>query len=414
MDRTIALIGTLDTKGEEIGFLRSLILARGHRVMIADTGILGKPDLQADISRREIASAGGADIDTLKEKGDEAFAQRIMAAGLKKIVLSLVESKKIQGLLAIGGGQGSAMVSLTLKALPFGFPKLLVSTKVTQAGARPYIGSKDVLILPPVADLAGINCLTRTILTNAAGAISGMVEIEVPESEDKPLVIMSMNGTVTGCGLAVKAMLEKNGYEVLVFHTIGTGGEALEEYVKSNIVIGVIELGVNEITNDLMGGLASSGPDRLTAAGKRGIPQVVVPGSADFINFLGPETVPPKYGRRKIHSHNPQATLIRTNVRDNRLLGKTIANKLNESRGPVVVLWPEKGLSTLDCRGRPFWDPKADRALLKTLKRYLDTRIPLIESDAYINDPDFAQAVFMAFEKIAKEIGQKTLNRRQS
>jgi len=163
-----------------------------------------------------------------------------------------------------------------------------------------------------------------------------------------------------------------------------------------------------------MGGLASSGPDRLTAAGKHGIPQVVVPGSADFINFLGPETVPPKYGRRKIHSHNPQATLIRTNVRDNRLLGKTIADKLNQSRGPVLVLWPEKGLSTLDSRGRPFWDPDADRALLKTLKRYLDTRIPLIESDAYINDPDFAQAVFMAFEKIGKEIRQKTLNRRQS
>ena len=404
MAKTIALVGTLDTKGEEIDFLRSLILARGHRVIIADTGILGKPHLKADISRREIARAGGADIDILKEKGDEAFAQSIMAAGLKEIILSLVESKKIQGLLAIGGGQGSIIVAPTLKSLPFGFPKLLVSTKVTQAGARPFVGSKDVLILPPVADLAGINRLTRTILTNAAGAISGMVEIEQPGIEDKPLVVMSMNGTVTDCGLAVKAMLEKKGYEVLVFHTIGTGGEALEEYVKSNEVVAIIELGVNEITNELMGGLASSGPDRLTAAGKRGVPQIVVPGSADFINFLGPETVPPKYRRRNIHSHNPQATLVRTNVRDNKILGKTIADKLNQSQGPVVVLWPKNGLSTLDKKGKPFWDPEADSALLETLNRHLNAGIPLIESDAYINEPEFAQAVFMAFEKIGKEI----------
>jgi uncharacterized protein (UPF0261 family) len=404
MVKTIALVGTLDTKGEEIDFLRSLILARGHEVCIADTGILGKPFLQADISRREIARDGGGDIDILKEKGDEAFAQRVMAAGLKKIILSLVESKKIHGLLAIGGGQGSVIVAPTLKSLPFGFPKLLVSTKVTQAGARPFVGSKDVLILPPVADLAGINWLTRTILTNAAGAISGMVEMEKPESEDKPLVVMSMNGTITDCGLAVKASLERKGYEVLVFHTIGTGGEALEEYVKSNKVIVVIELGVNEITNELMGGLASSGPDRLTTAGQRGIPQVVVPGSADFINFLGPETVPPRYRRRTIYSHNPQATLIRTNLRDNRLLGRTIAEKLNQSQGPVVVLWPKKGLSTLDRMGKPFWYPEADRALLKALKRHLHPRIPLIESDAYINDSEFAQAVFMAFEQIAKGI----------
>jgi len=404
MSKTIALVGTLDTKGEEIDFLRSLILARGHKVLIADMGILGEPFLHADISRGEIARNGGEDIDVLKEKGDETFAQRIMAAGLKKIILSLLESRKIHGLLAIGGGQGSIIVAPTLKSLPFGFPKLLVSTKVTQAGARPYVGSKDVLILPPVADLAGINSLTSSVLTNAAGAISGMVEIEKPEVKHKLVVIISMNGTVTDCGLSVKALLEKNGYEVLVFHTIGTGGEALEEYVKSNKVHAVIELGVNEITNDLMGGLASSGPDRLTAAGNRGVPQIVVPGSADFINFLGPETVPQKYKKRKIYSHNPQATLIRTNVRDNRLLGKTIADKLNQSRGPVVVLWPKKGLSTLDHSGKAFWDPYADMALLKSLKNHLDPCITLIESDAYINDPEFAQAVFLAFEKIGKEI----------
>jgi len=403
MTKTIVLIGTLDTKGEEIAFLRSLILARGHKVVITDTGILGEPFLHADISRGEIAMAGGEDIDALKEKGDEAFAQRVMAAGLKKIILSLLKSRKIHGLLAIGGGQGSIIVAPTLKSLPFGFPKLLVSTKVTQAGARPYVGSKDVLILPPVADLAGINSLTSSVLTNAAGAITGMVEIEKPEVNNKPIVIISMNGTVTDCGLAVKAMLEKNGYQVLVFHTIGTGGEALEEYVKSNKVHAVIELGVNEITNDFMGGLASSGPDRLTAAGNRGAPQVVVPGSADFINFLGPETVPQKYKKRKTYSHNPQATLIRTNARDNRLLGKVMADKLNRSRGPVVVLWPRKGLSTLDRKGKPFWDPASDMVLLDTLKKHLHPGIPVIDLDAYINDTEFAQQIFTAFEGMQKK-----------
>jgi uncharacterized protein (UPF0261 family) len=402
MTKAIVLVGTLDTKREEIAFLRSLILARGHEVIVADTGILGIPDLHTDISRHEIAIAGGEDIDTLKKRGEEAFAQKIMSAGLKKIILSLLESRKIHGLLAIGGGQGSIIVAPTLKSLPFGFPKLLVSTKVTQAGARPYVGSKDVLILPPVADLAGINSLTSSVLTNAAGAIIGMVEIEKPEVNNKPIVVISMNGTVTDCGLAVKAMLEKNGYQVLVFHTIGTGGEALEEYVKSNKVHAVIELGVNEITNDFMGGLASSGPDRLTAAGNRGAPQVVVPGSADFINFLGPETVPQKYKKRKIYSHNPQATLIRTNVRDNRLLGKAIADKLNRSRGPVVVLLPRKGLSTLDRKEKPFWDPEADKVLFDTLKKYLHPGIPLIDLDAYINDPEFAQQIFTAFEGIQK------------
>jgi uncharacterized protein (UPF0261 family) len=403
MAKTIALIGTLDTKGEEIAFLRSLIRTRGHRAIIMDTGILGKPFLQADISREEISRNGGEDIDTLKEKGDEAFAQRIMAAGLKKIILSLAESKEIHGLLAIGGGQGSNIVAPTLKSLPFGFPKLLVSTKVTQAGARPYVGSKDVLILPPVADLAGINSLTSSVLTNAAGAISGMVEIEKPKAKNKPIVIISMNGTVTDCGLAVKAMLERKGYEVLVFHTIGTGGEALEEYVKSNKVNTVIELAINEITNELMGGLASAGPDRLTTAGKRGIAQVVVPGSADFINFLGPETVPPRYKKRKIHSHNPQATLIRTNVRDNMLLGRTVADKLNRSRGPVVVLYPKKGVSTLDRKGKPFWDPDADMVLLETLKKHLHPHIPMIDLDLYINDTEFAQQICTAFEGIQKK-----------
>jgi uncharacterized protein (UPF0261 family) len=393
MRKTIVLIGTLDTKGEEIDFLKTLILGRGHQVLVADSGILGLPYLQADLGREEIATAAGGSIGSLKEKGDEAFAQRVMGKGLREIVLSLLSEGRIQGLLAIGGGQGSIIVAPTLKSLPLGFPKLLVSTKASQAGIRPYVGPKDVAVLPPVADLAGINRLTRRILTNAAGAISGMVEMEEPVGEDKPLIVLSMNGTVTGCGLAVKSLLEEDGYEVLVFHSIGTGGEALESYVADEDVAGVIELAVNEIGNELFGGLASAGPRRLESAASKGVPLVLVPGSADFINFLGPDTVPEKYRSRKLHVHNAQATLLRTNEPENRLLGKTIARKLNPTRGRAVIMWPKLGLSTVDRMGKPFWDPDADRALLESLREHLVPKIPIREVDAYINDYDFAKTV---------------------
>jgi len=403
MSKTVVLIGTLDTKGEEIGLLKTLILKRDHRVLIADTGILGEPYLQADITRSEISTAGGVSIETLKEKGDEAFAQQIMGAGLKRIIHSLLKAGQIQGLLAIGGGQGSIIVAPTLKSLPLGFPKLLISTKVTQAGLRPYIGPKDVVVVPPVADLAGINRLTSLILNNAAGAISGMVEMEEPEIEDKPLVVLSMNGTVTGCGLAVKSLLEIEGYEILVFHTIGTGGEALESYVADHDVAGVIELAVNEIGNELFGGLASAGPHRLESAVRKEIPLLLVPGSADFINFLGPDTLPEKYRSRKTHPHNPQATLLRTDEAENRLLGETIAAKLNQGQGPVVILWPRLGLSSVDCMGKPFWEPDADKALIKSLREHLNTSVSIKEVNAFVNDNTFANAVVDEFYHLLKK-----------
>jgi len=404
----VAVVGTLDTKGDEVAFLRDLIRARGHNVLVIDTGILGRAAIEADISRHKVAREGGSTLAILRDKGSEAFAQQIMAGGLNKIVSSLVRDGLIQGLLAVGGGQGSTIVASTLKSLRVGFPKLLVSTKVAQAGIGSYVGFKDVMVLPTVADLAGINRLTRKVLANAVGAIAGMVEMEAPQVPDQPLVVMSMNGTITDCGLAVKRMLEAAGYEVLVFHTIGTGGEALEDFLAGNEVTGVIELGVNEIGNDLFGGLASAGPHRLETAVKRGFPMVVVPGSADFINFLGPETVPARYRKRRVHQHNPKATCIRTNVRENLKLGKVIADKLNQARGPTVVLWPAKGLSGWDCNGKPFYDPEADLSLLRSLKRCLKPHIPIKEIELTINDPDFATVIYKTFQQISSENPRKT------
>ncbi|VBB41402.1 conserved hypothetical protein [uncultured Desulfatiglans sp.] len=402
MQKTVAVVGTLDTKGPEIELLRDLITREGVRALVVDTGILDEAFLPADIPRERIAEAGGQTIERLVDTGDEAFAQRTMATGLQMVISGLLAEGRIHGLLAVGGGQGSVIVAPTLKCLPLGFPKVLVSTKVTQAGLWPYIGPKDVLVMPPVADLAGINRLTRRILVNAAGAIVGMVKMAPLSDRNRPLVVMSMNGTVTGCGLAVKDRLEALGYAVLVYHTIGTGGEALEDYVASHEVKAVVELGVNEVTNFMLGGRASAGPDRLTAAGKRGIPQVVAPGSADFINFLGPETVPACFQGRNLYCHNPMATLVRTSPEENRRLGEALAEKLNQACGPVMVLWPRRGLSTLDRAGKPYWDPEADAALLETLRQHLDPGIVFKELDAYINDAAFAEAVTEAVEEILK------------
>jgi len=400
MEATICLIGTLDTKGPEILFLKDQIQRLGLRALVVDMGILGDPPFEPTISNREVAKRGGSSIELLVRNRDETQAQQVMSQGLKEIVLELMEHKKIKGLIAIGGGQGSSMVAPTLKALPIGFPKILISTKVTQAGLWPYIGPKDVVVIPPVADLAGLNRLTRSILANAASAMVGMVRFTQRIEPLGPLVVMSMNGTVTETGLRIKDWLEAKGYEVVIFHSIGTGGYALEEFVEENEVEAVMELAVNEINCDLFEGKASAGPHRITKAGKKGIPQILVPGSADFINFLGPETVPTQYLNRKIHRHSQAATLVRTSPQENQKLGEHLAQKLNQARGKVVVVWPKKGLSSLDKEGSVFWDKEADQALLEALRANLDPSISIREVDAHINDLQFSKELMVTFEDL--------------
>jgi uncharacterized protein (UPF0261 family) len=403
MKKKIAVVGTLDTKGPEINFVSKIIDERGHEPFIIDIGVLGDVKIPVMITRDEISRAGGSTIEKLIERGDENEAGKVMAKGLRSIVLEMVEKGELHGLLAIGGGQGSINVAPTLQALPLGFPKMLVSTKVTQAGAAPFAGNRDVMLMPSVADLAGLNRLTRHILANAAGAIIGMVETEVMDSALGPLVVMGMNGTVTGSALEVKNALENEGYEILVFHTIGTGGRSLEDYVSSHPVNAVIEFAVNEVGNELFGGMASAGPDRFEAAGRRGIPQIIIPGSADFINFLSPPSVPKHLTKRPIHYHNPQATLVRTTISENRRLGEVLAEKLNRSRGRVTVLWPKKGLSSIDLPQKSLYDPKADNALLQSLTKNLRKEIPILLVDTDINSPFFAEQVTKTFQSMIKD-----------
>ena len=279
---------------------------------------------------------------------------------------------------------------------------MLSSQKIVQAGIREYVGTKDIAVMPSMADIAGLNRLTRKALSEAVGAIVGMVESAEPEISEKPLVFMTMLGTTTGCGLKVKSLLEDKGFEVAVFHTIGIGGMTFEELLKEYPVKGVIELGLNEIGNELFGGLASAGPHRLEAAGMRGIPQIITPGNVDFINFLAPETVPEQYRNRKLCFHNPQATLPRLNGEELKLIGETVAKKLNLATGPVKVLIPTQGFSSLDREGNIFYDPVADRAFVEALKDSLKETIELKEINAHINDDEFARKLVDEFIELTR------------
>jgi len=393
--KRIALIGTLDTKGEELRFLKEAIEARGLQTLVIDIGLLGPPPFQPDISRQEVLREAGLELADLLRGGDEGEAIEGMTQGLALLLQRLHRQREIDGVLAIGGGQGSAMASRGLQGLPVGFPKLLVSTKVAQAGAGAYVGTRDILIAPSVADIAGLNRLTKRVLQNAAGAIVGMVQGGViAEEEDHPLIAMSMLGTTTACGLRLKDRLEADGLEVVVFHALGVGGRAMEEFLQEEGAEVVVELAVNEIGNYLFGGLASAGPHRMEVAGSLGIPQVVTPGNADFINFLSPDTVPPRYRERRLHRHNPQATCMRLEAQEMELVGRTMAEKLNRARAPVKVIVPLKGFSIWDREGGVFYDPEANRALIEALLGNLREGIEVMEVELHINDPEFADLLY--------------------
>jgi uncharacterized protein (UPF0261 family) len=366
--------------------------------LVVDDGILGKSSIPADITREEVAEAAGTTLEQIKAIGDENKAVELMTAGLCKTIKKLYQSGRLDGVLSIGGGMGTIMATTAMKELPIGVPKLMVSTKVAQTGtAKEFMGTKDITMLSSVADIAGLNRLIKKIVCNAAGAIVGMVETSEPETADRPVVVMTMLGTTTKCGLKVMHILEDKGYEVVVFHSVGVGGMALEDYVKEEPVIGAIELGLNEIGNELFGGMATAGPTRLEAAGRKGVLQIITPGNVDFIAFLGRETVPDKYRNRNLIFHNPKATAMRLNADEMRLLAEVIAKKLNAASGPVKVLIPTRGFSVWDKEGADFYDPQADRIFIDSLKSRLRQSILVSEIDSNINDDLFIQAVVKQF-----------------
>lgn len=387
---TVVLAGTLDTKGHEYAFLRDRVREHGVDVLLLDVGVFD-PQVAPDVSRHDVAAAAGADADALAAAGDRGGATEAMGRGLAALLPRLHEDGRLDGVLGLGGSGGSSIVTTGMRALPVGVPKLMVST-VASGDTRPYVGAVDVTMMYSVVDIAGVNSISARIMANAAGAIAGMVQASVPPMAHHPLIGASMFGVTTPAVTRARARLEELGYEVLVFHATGTGGQSMEALVEGGFLAGVLDLTTTELADELVGGVLSAGPDRLQAAGAAGLPQVVSLGALDMVNFGPRDTVPERFEDRNLYVHNPTVTLMRTTPDECRELGRTIGRKLSAATGPTVLFVPLRGVSMIAVDGGPFHDAAADDALLEGLRETLQDSVEVHELDLDINDERFAVA----------------------
>jgi uncharacterized protein (UPF0261 family) len=392
-DRTVVLVGTLDTKGDEYAYLRDRLRLHGVRTVMVDVGTLEPPRAEPDIDRREVAAAGGIDLDELARAHDRGRSVSAMAAAAAVLVRRLYEEGRCDGVLAAGGSGNTAIATSAMQALPVGVPKLMVST-VAAGNTRDYIGASDVTLMASVTDVAGVNSVSSRILANAAAAMAGMVQappVELPEQ--RPLIAATMFGVTTPAVTAARESLEQRGYEVLVFHATGTGGMAMEGLIDSDYIAGVLDITTTELADRLVGGVLPAGPERLEVAGRKGLPEVVSLGALDMVNFGARDTVPPQFESRNLYVHNPSVTLMRTTPEECAELGRIIAQKLAGARGPVALFIPLKGVSAIDLEGGPFYDRAADEALFRALRENLSANVELHELEHNINDPEFAVAM---------------------
>jgi uncharacterized protein (UPF0261 family) len=389
--KTILLIGTLDTKGQEFAFVRNLIEARGHQVLLMNAGIF-ESTLQANIESEEVAQAGGESIADLRSKQDRGHAISVMQKGGATLTRKLYEQGNIHGVLGLGGSGGTSLATAGMRVLPVGIPKLMVST-LASGDTAPYVDIKDITMMYSVVDIAGINRLSRQILANAAGMICGAVEQTIPKANnDKPLIAATMFGVTTPCVTKVKERLEARGYEVIIFHATGSGGRAMEGLIADGYVKAVADITTTELADELVGGVLSAGANRLEIAGQLGMPQVVSLGALDMVNFWAMNTVPETFRGRNLYKHNDNVTLMRTTAEENKELGRIIAKKLNQSKGKTTLVIPLKGVSMIDAEGQPFHDPGADKALFESLRNHVAKNVKVVEVDANINDDVFADA----------------------
>jgi uncharacterized protein (UPF0261 family) len=390
---TVVLVGTLDTKGLEYDYLRERLHGHGVETILVDAGVLGEPRSEPDVGREEVARAAGADVDALAAADDRGAAVETMARGAAAIVTALHAEGRLDGILALGGSGGTAVATEAMRALPVGVPKLMVST-MASGDTRPYVGASDVTMTYSVVDISGINAVSARILDNAAAAMAGMAAAEPPAAAGEgPLVGATMFGVTTPCVTTARERLEELGYEVLVFHATGTGGQSMEALMRSGFITASLDITTTELADDLVGGVLSAGPDRLEAAGDLGIPQVVSVGALDMVNFGPIDTVPAEFRSRNLYKHNPTVTLMRTTAAECAELGRRIARKLNAARGPVTLFLPLRGVSLIDTERQVFWDPEADRALFDALRETLDPGVDVRELDTDVNDPAFARAM---------------------
>jgi uncharacterized protein (UPF0261 family) len=405
-DGLIVLLGAFDSKAAEYEFLRDAIMAQGGETLAINFGTLSSTDrFPVDIEADEVSRAGGGNLSSLREAADRGAAMKVMAAGAAAIVQQLREQGRLAGIIGMGGSGGTSVITAAMRALPIGVPKVCVST-VAGGDVRTYVGTKDITLIPSIVDVAGLNRISRIIISRAAGAIVGMLRCgPEPDSTKRVVVAASMFGNTTACVDECRRLLEAADCELLTFHATGVGGRTMESLVDEGLIDACLDITTTEWADELCGGVFSAGGDRLSAPGRRGIPHLIVPGCIDMVNFGPLDTVPKHYrdAGRIFYEWNPAVTLMRTNVEENRHMGKIFAEKVNAAIGPIAVLIPRRGVSILDGDGEPFCDRAADEAMFATLRENLRTDIPYVELDANINAPQFAmRAVSMLRELISK------------
>jgi uncharacterized protein (UPF0261 family) len=389
---SVFLFATLDTKGHEAAFVRDLLISWGVPVTLVDVGAIGPPAVQPDVARERIFELAGTSLDAVRARADRGDAVTRAAAGAARLARAAHARGELSGVLALGGSAGTTIGTSAMKALPLGVPKVMLST-LASGMVRQFVGDKDIFMLNAVVDILGINRVSRQVLSQAARAMAGLVTHPgpVPESDDKPLVAATMFGVTTPCVERARETLERAGCEVLVFHATGNGGQAMESLISEGLIAAVLDVTTTELADEHAGGFLSAGPERLTAAARAGIPQVVSTGALDMANFFAPESVPAQFSGRLFYRHNANVTLMRTTAEENTCIGADIARKLSAATGPVSVLLPARGVSAIDKEGQPFDDPAARRALHAAIRSGLD-HVEVVELDLHINDPEFADA----------------------
>lgn len=390
--KTVAIAGTFDTKGKEYLYVKKMAENLGLGTFTINTGVF-EPEFTPDVSNEEVARAAGYDLKEIVEKKDRALATEALSKGMEILVPKLYREGKFDGILSLGGSGGTAMVTPAMRALPIGVPKIMVST-MASGNTEQYVGTSDIMMMPSIVDVAGLNTISTRIFANAVSAMAGMLNSELPQEHGhKPLLAASMFGVTTPCITMAKEYLEDAGYEVLVFHATGTGGKTMEALIDGGFIKGVLDLTTTEWCDEVVGGVLAAGPHRCEAAARNGIPQVVSVGAMDMVNFGPYDTVPPQFAKRNLYKHNPTVTLMRTTVEENIEIGKKLAEKLHMAKGKTTLMLPLKGVSMIDYEGEAFYGPEEDKALFDTLKASIcNDAVEIVEMDCGINDREFAEA----------------------
>ncbi len=389
--KTVVILATLDTKGQEANFLAEQIRKCGHEPLIVDSGVVGAPSANAAITREQVAAAGGVPLPDLLKNPDRAVAAPVMAAGATRLITALVEQGRANGMVSVGGTQGTTLSTKVMRSLPYGFPKVMVST-MASGNVAPWVDIKDITMMFSVTDIMGLNPVMRKILANAAGAVCGMIDVDaaIEKKGDRPLIAITTVGITTQGAMTAMRVLEEAGFETIVFHAIGPGGRAMEQMMREGIVGAVLDYSIIEVSNEMFHALLAGGPDRLTTAGKLGIPQVIVPGAIEVLVFNEPETVPAPYRMRTLIRHSPQITDVRLNPEEMAQVGREVGRRLQHTKGNAIIMIPKAGFDSSSIEGRGFYDPEADAAFVTALKESAPACVRIVERNTHIEDPDFA------------------------